>query len=100
MGDHEFLSENPPLVVHGDALNQILRQARVGPSAELRAAGAPHAEADGENRLEVVVLDLAGDRAMAFGSNYPEWPDGCRAAQLSLVEDVHEVFVDGAHRTI
>ena len=38
-----------PLVVHGEALHQVLAQARRGPLAELRAAVAAHAVADGED---------------------------------------------------
>ncbi len=32
---------------------------------------------------EAVVLDLARNLPFSFGSNYPEFPDGCLAAQLS-----------------
>ena len=59
-----------PLVVHGEALHQILAQARRGPLAELRAAMAAHAVADGENGVQIVVLDLAGDLPRALRSNY------------------------------
>jgi len=40
-----------PLVVHGEALHQILVQAPDRPLAELRAAMTAHAETDGHNRF-------------------------------------------------
>ena len=61
---------------------------RVGPLAKLRAAAAAHAVADRQERLEAVVLDLAGNLALPLGSNYPESPDGCLATALALVEAV------------
>ncbi|HWO18413.1 MAG TPA: hypothetical protein VNO30_06540 [Kofleriaceae bacterium] len=49
-------------VVHGEALHQVLTEAGHRPLSELRAAVASDAEADGEDRVEVVVaqgpLDL------------------------------------------
>ncbi|MGQ0507767.1 MAG: hypothetical protein ACT4TC_20895 [Myxococcaceae bacterium] len=43
------------------------------------------------------MLDVARNLAATFGSNYPEFPDGCLSAELALVEDVHEVLVDRPH---
>ena len=85
-----------PLVVHGEALHQVLGQARRGPLAELGAAVAADAVADGEDGFEVVVVDVAGDLAGALLANYPEIPDSCSAVELALVVDVDKVFVDGA----
>lgn len=61
-------------------------------------------EADGEDRFEIVVLDLARNRAVSLGSNHPATPDSCLSGRLALVVDVHEVLdrlpegVDVAHR--
>mgnify|MGYP001578538324 CR=1 FL=1 len=43
------------------------------------------------------MLDLARNLPFPLGANYPEFPDGCLATELPLVEDVHEVLVDGPH---
>jgi hypothetical protein len=77
-------------------LHQVLVEAGGGPLAELGAAAAAHAVADGDDGLEVVVLNLAKNLAISFTSNHPEFPDSCLAAELALVEDVHEVLVDRA----
>jgi len=85
------------LVVDRETLDQVLGQARGRRLPELRAAGAPDAVAHGKNGGEAVVLALAGDLALALESNYPEFPDGCRAGQLTIFEDVDEVLVDRPH---
>jgi hypothetical protein len=85
-----------PLVVHCEALDQVFGEARGGPLAELGAAVAADAEADGEDGVEGVVLDFTGNRAIPLGSNYPVAPDSCLQAQFALVVDVHEVLVDRA----
>lgn len=82
-----------PLVVHREALDEELRQARVGPLAELRAAGAADAEADGEDGVEVVVLDLAGDGTLTLGSNYSMASNSCLRRQLPLGVDLLQVVV-------
>ena len=48
-----------PLVVHGEALHQVLGEVCRGPLPELRAPVATDAEADGEDRIEVVVVQAA-----------------------------------------
>ena len=50
-----------PLIVHGEALEQIFAQTLGGPLAKLRAAPAAHTETDGENGGKVVMLDLTGN---------------------------------------
>jgi len=59
-------------------LDQVLRQVRVGPLAELRATLAADAEADGEeDRREVLVLDGATDLPRPLGSNDQVRLDSC-----------------------
>ena len=62
----------------------------------LRATVRADAVVDGENSLQVVVFDLARNRAAALLSNHPEFPDSCLPAQFGLVEHVNQVFVDRA----
>jgi len=83
-----------PLIVQGKALQEILAQAGGSPLAELGAAWAPDAVADGENGGEAVVLDVAGNLPRPLGSNYPEFPDSCLWAQFAFLENVHQVLVD------
>lgn len=59
-----------PLVVHREALDQVLLEALGRPAAELGAAGGADAESDGEDNGEVVVLDGAGDLPGALCANY------------------------------
>jgi len=60
--------------------------------AELRAAGAADAVADGEDGVEVVVLGVIG---FAVGGSYPEFPDNCLGGEFTFFANVHKVFVDG-----
>jgi hypothetical protein len=69
-------SKYEPLLVHGEALHQVLREARCRPLPELRAAVAADAEADGEDRVEVVVLDLARNLALSLPSRFPVGENG------------------------
>ena len=65
------------LVVHREPLDQEFGETRRGPLTERGAAGRADAVADGEDRVEGVVLDVAGNVAGAFALNYPETPDSC-----------------------
>ena len=86
-----------PLVVHGETFDQVFVQAPDGPLAELCAPVAAHAEADGKDGVQVVVLDLPRHFPFALGSNYPEFPDSWLATQFSLVENIYQVLVDRPH---
>lgn len=46
-------------------------------SEELDGAGRVDAEADGDDGVEIVVLDLTGNLPCSFPPNYPEFPDNC-----------------------
>lgn len=48
------------LIVHGEALDQVLAQAFGGPDAELRALAGLDLVADGDDDVQVEVLDLIG----------------------------------------
>ena len=52
------------------------------------------AVADGEDHVEVVVVDEPRNLPPPLGLNYSEFPNGCRGIELLLVEDVSEVLVD------
>ena len=69
-----------PFVVHGESFEEVFEKGGGGPLAELGAAGAADAVADGEDRGEGVVFDSRATPAQAFGSNYPEFPDSCRGS--------------------
>ena len=83
------------LVVEGEALDEQFGQARGGPLAERGAAGGADAVADGEDGVEVVVVDGAGDLAGSLGLNYPETPDSCLRVEFALAVNVDQVLVDG-----
>ena len=89
------------LVVHDEALYEVLPEARGRPLAELGAAAAANAVANRDDHLEVVVLDFARNLAIAFTSNYSELPNSCLAAgQLTVREDPLEVLVHRRHRDL
>lgn len=46
------------------------------------------------------MLDLAGDLACSFPSNYSEIPNSCLFVQLPLAVDVSDVLVDHCHRNL
>ena len=86
-----------PLVVHGEALHQVLAQARRGPLPELRAAVTADAVADGKDGFQTVVFDVAGDLSAAFSPNYSESPNSWPRGQFALVPDAPQVLVHGWH---
>jgi hypothetical protein len=44
----------------------------------------PDAVADGEDHVEVVVVDESRNLPLSFKLNYPEFPDSCPGIKLSL----------------
>ena len=84
--------------VHGETLHQILSQPLGCPAAKLRAAFRSHPVTDGQDGVEIVVLDLALHVAHALPSNYSEFPNSCLPRQLALVQKILQVLVDGRHR--
>lgn len=57
------------LVVHGEALDQVLLQVGGGPLAELGAARRAHPVAHGEDHGQAVGLEAPPDPALAFLAN-------------------------------
>jgi hypothetical protein len=64
-------------------------------AAELRSALRPHPITDGQDGIEVVVLDFPLDFARSFPANYLEFPDSCLLFDLPFLVDVLEMLVDG-----
>ena len=85
------------LIIHREALHQILVQAPDGPLPKLRSPMAAHAETDGHNRVQIVVLHFTGHLPRPLDSNYPDFPDSCLPPQFTFVENVHQMLVDRAH---
>lgn len=59
-----------PFLVDGVALQEVLFEHSVCPSAEVHALLGLHTVADRDDHVEVVVLDLALDRPRALQTNY------------------------------
>jgi hypothetical protein len=68
--------------------------------SELCAAIAAHAEAHSEDRSEVVVLNPARSRAIAFGSNYSITSNSCLALELALLVGLLEMVSHRAHADV
>jgi hypothetical protein len=69
-----------------------------GPLPEL---GGPHgvdAIADGDDRIEIEEIDVAGDLTLALGLNYSEFPNSCLALDFAGFIGVLQVFIDGGNR--
>lgn len=79
-------------VVHGDAFDQILTQPGGGPDAELGGDTALGPVADGDDEVEVVGRQLAGDLPATLGANLSGIPTGCAVVQLTLVVDIADMF--------
>ena len=56
--------------------------------------------ADGNNRIQIVVIDLTRHLAGTLGLNCSEFPKSCVRADLTLLKDVLQVFVDGWNRDL
>ena len=93
----EALVQLEPLVVEDEALDDELAQSLGRPDAELRGLRAVDPVADGDDGVEVVEGDVAGDLAAPLGSNDPDFPESCLLRELTAGEDVAQVFVDRAN---
>ena len=82
-----------PFIVERETLDEQLAEPSRCPLPERRATGRPDAIADGENGIEVVVIDEAGNLPFAFGLNYPEFPDSCPGIKLAFVVNVDEMLI-------
>ena len=79
-----------PLIEHKaftDKLSQCVR----GPDPEARRVGAVHPVANGDVRVEVIVDDIARNRTISFGSNYPNISDSCFFLKLAARVFAHVV---------
>jgi len=59
-----------PLVIQGESLDDVFPQPLRRPDAELRAPVRFHMVAHGDDHIQVVVLDVAGDLFVTFGLNW------------------------------
>src|SRR5690606_32924966 len=80
-----------PFVVEGEALDDVLAQPLGRPDAELGAAVRPHAVADGDDDVEVEVVDLSRDLPVSLPLNRCKFCNGCLAGEFALLEDVLNV---------
>jgi hypothetical protein len=80
-----------PLVVESEALDDVLTQTFRRPAAEPHSAAGAHSVADGENHLQIVVVNQAANLPPALGLNRQAPPDSCRGIELALLEDVPDV---------
>jgi len=58
-----------PLVVHGEALEQVFAESGGGPLPELGASVTAHPVTDSQNGLQSIVAQLTGDLASPFLAN-------------------------------
>lgn len=58
------------------------------------------AVADGQNRVEVVVVNRAGNLAISLGLNYSEFPNSSRRVEFTILENALQVLIDGRHRDL
>jgi len=85
------------LAVERVAPHEMLAQHAGRPDAELGAALGFHAVSDGDDDVEVVVVDLARDAAAALDSNLCKFCTGCLGVEFTLREGVADVLGhDGA----
>ena len=89
-----------PLVVHGEALEQILAQTFGGPLTELRTAPAAHAEADGKDGGEAVMLDLTGNLPHSLGLNYSIASNSCPGLQFSFGVNLFQMMIHRIHTNL
>lgn len=81
--------------VLGEALDQVLGEDAAGPGPELDPAASAHPVADGEDRIEVVVVDAATDRPVALGANLQEFLAGSIPGQRTFVVEVQQASSSG-----
>lgn len=72
---------------------RYLPQASVRSTSKLGAARRFHAEADRQDRLQLVVLCEAGGLPRTLWSNYPEFPDSCLRYPFHFPDEALQVFL-------
>lgn|GEM_PF-5246381 len=83
------------LAVEDVSLDREVPQNASSPLAELGGTDRVDAIANGNDGVEIVVLDFPGHLPRTFGLNCSEFPKSCLLADFTLLEDVLQVFVDG-----
>lgn len=82
------------LAVDRVTADQVLTQRAGRPDAELGAAQGLDAIADGNDEVQVVVLDLARNGSTPLGSNLCKFCTGCYGIQFPLPEGATDVLGD------
>ncbi len=84
------------LIIEDEAFNEVLAKNLGGPDAELGCLPAVNPVANGDDGVEVVEFQFAGDRPRPLRLNYPVFPDSCQFLQLGGGINVFEVLIDGS----
>jgi len=72
-----------------------LDQPRGRPLSKGRAAGRPHAIANGEDDVKVVMFNVPAHLPRTFALNYSEIPNSCHRVEFLLIVNVVQVLVYG-----
>ena len=89
-----------PGIVHREPPDKVFAQPLGRPNAKLRAAMRSDAVANGQNGVEVVVIDSAGNVAISLGLNSSEFPNSCRRIEFAVVENTFEMLIDGRYENL
>src|SRR5690554_581224 len=84
-------------LIEGVALNQVILEHLGSPFAKLHATLGFHPVADGDDHVQIVVINFPLNLALALLANYPEFPDSWFSLQFTLLEHITHVLVDGSH---
>src|SRR5262245_59244558 len=82
------------LLVQRVTAKQVVFESAGGPDAKLGATFGVDAVADGEDRIQVVVFDLADHLPFSFELNCGIFCRGCLPPQLAGLEDVTQMLAD------
>src|SRR5262245_56016986 len=79
------------LVIEHEPLDDVLLELVGGPLPKSNGGGAADPESQGDHHVEVVVRDVV---SLVVRTSCSEEPNNCFLGQLSVVEDVFDVFAD------
>lgn len=88
------------LVIQHKALDDEFPQRLRGPNAKLRGLGAVHAVANRDNRVEVVMLDLAPNLPTTLLLNRPNFLESCLRAQFPAVVNLLQMIAKFEKRSL
>jgi len=76
-----------------DVGDLLIENALGGPLAELNCPSGIDVKSDGDDGVEIIMINTSGYFACSFNLNYPEFPDSCLTVLLSCFVKISQMLI-------